>query len=174
MNLIRWQPFQEVELLQRDMNRLFERLSTNDSRGERIGFTPTAELKETPETIHLSLELPGMEAKDIDIQISADVVSVSGERTEKTQNDDRGMTRTEFRYGRFQRTISLPARIQNTNVRAEYKDGILKLDLPKADEEKHKVVKVNLDAANTQTMLAETSNSGSDNDRAKSEESIAA
>jgi HSP20 family protein len=55
------------------------------------------------------------------------------------------MTRTEFRYGRFQRVIPLPARIQNTNVHAEYKDGILKLVLPKAEEEKNKIVKVNVD-----------------------------
>lgn len=54
------------------------------------------------------------------------------------------MTRTEFRYGRFQRVISLPARIQNTNVQADYQDGILKLVLPKAEEEKNKIVKVNI------------------------------
>lgn len=174
MNLIRWQPFQEVELLQRDINGLFDYFSTNDSRGERLDFTPAAELKETPEAIHLSLELPGMETKDIDIQVGADVVSVSGERTGKTQNDGQGKTRTEFRYGRFQRTISLPAQIQNTNVRTDYKDGILKLNLPKADQDKHKVVKVNLDSANMRAKLEETLNFSSDSDQAKSENLTAA
>ncbi|MGB6170002.1 MAG: Hsp20 family protein, partial [Geitlerinemataceae cyanobacterium] len=58
--------------------------------------------------------------------------------------EENGMTRTEFRYGKFQRVIPLPARIENTQVKAEYKDGVLKMSLPKAEEEKNKVVKVNL------------------------------
>jgi HSP20 family protein len=156
MSFIRWQPFQEVELLQRDMNRLFERLATPEGNVNRIVFTPKAELQEMPEAIYLSLELPGLDAKDVDIQVSADAVSISGERQEQTQTDDRSTTRTEFRYGRFQRTIALPARIQNTQVRAEYKDGILKLALPKAEAEKHKVVKVNIDGITEPNMLGET------------------
>lgn len=146
MALIRWQPFEETEYLQRSINRLFDSLSTGDgdNKNLRSAFVPAAELQETSEAIHLSLEAPGMKAEDIDIQVTADSVSVSGERKEESVSEDKGMTRTEFRYGRFQRVISLPARIQNTNVQAEYKDGILKLVLPKADEEKNKVVKVNI------------------------------
>lgn len=144
MALIRWQPFQEIDSLQRDMNRLFDRLSTNDGEANRSNFVPAAELQETPDAIHLNLEIPGMEVKDLDVQVTADAVSITGERKEESKTSEKGMTRTEFRYGRFQRVIPLPARIQNTNVQADYKDGILKLMLPKADEEKNKVVKVNL------------------------------
>ncbi|PLZ22432.1 molecular chaperone [Fischerella thermalis WC542] len=144
MSLIRWQPFQEIENLQQDMNRLFDRLMTRD--GERIGtnFIPAAEMQETSDTIHLKLEIPGMDAKDIDVQVSAEAVSISGERKEETKTEEKGMTRTEFRYGKFQRVIPLPARVENTNVKAEYKNGILQLTLPKAEEEKNKVVKVNI------------------------------
>ena len=144
MALIRWQPFQEMELLQRDMNRLFDRLAVPDGESQRSTFVPAAELQETSEALHLSLELPGVNAQDLDVQVTADTISISGERKAQTKTEDQGMTRTEFRYGRFQRLISLPARIQNTNVQADYKDGILKLVLPKAEDEKHKVVKVNL------------------------------
>lgn len=144
MALIRWQPFQEMESLQRDMNRLFDRLATTDGESNRQSFVPAAELHETSNAINLSLELPGMDAKDLDIQVTADAVSISGERKEQTKTEEKGMTRTEFRYGRFQRVIPLPVRIQNTNVKADYKDGILNLTLPKAEEEKNKVVKVNL------------------------------
>ncbi|BAU08527.1 MULTISPECIES: Hsp20/alpha crystallin family protein [Fischerella] len=144
MSLIRWQPFQEIENLQQDMNRLFDRLMTRD--GERIGtnFIPAAEMQETSDAIHLKLEIPGMDAKDIDVQVSAEAVSISGERKEETKTEEKGMTRTEFRYGKFQRVIPLPARVENTNVKAEYKNGILQLTLPKAEEEKNKVVKVNI------------------------------
>ncbi len=84
-----------------------------------------------------------MEAKDLDIQVTADRVAISGER--KSEINDK--TRSEFRYGKFQRVIPLPVRIQNTNVTAEYKNGILNLTLPKAEAEKNKVVKVNLGEA---------------------------
>jgi HSP20 family protein len=144
MALIRWQPFQEIEYLQRDMNRLFERLSTADSDGGRSAFVPAAEIHEMPDAVQLNIEVPGMSADDLDIQVTADAVSISGERKEQSKTEEKGMMRTEFRYGRFQRVIPLPIRIQNTNVQAEYKDGILKLTLPKAEEEKNKVVKVNL------------------------------
>jgi HSP20 family protein len=146
MALIRWQPFEEADYLQRSMNRLFDTLNTTngESKNSPYSFVPAAELQETPEAIHLSLEAPGMSAKDIDIQVTADTVSISGERKEETVTEEKGMTRSEFRYGRFQRLIPLPARIQNTNVQADYQDGILKLVLPKAEEEKNKIVKVNI------------------------------
>jgi HSP20 family protein len=103
-----------------------------------------AELHETEDAVHIKLELPGMEAKDLDVQVTAEAIAISGERKSKTQTEDNGVSRSEFRYGKFRRVIPLPTRIQNTNVGAEYKDGILNLTLPKAEEEKNKVVKVEL------------------------------
>jgi HSP20 family protein len=144
MSLIRWQPFQEIETLQRDMNRLFDRLMATDGDRNGLTFAPAAELEETADTIHLKLEIPGMDAKDIDVQVSAEAVSIKGERKEETRTEEKGMTRTEFRYGKFQRMIPLPARVENTNAKAEYKNGILHLTLPKAEDEKNKVVKVNI------------------------------
>jgi len=145
MALVRWEPFREIDTLQRQMNRLFDELMpTAREAGNSITFVPAAEMEETPDAIHLKLEVPGMDAKDLDVQVSADSVSITGERKSETKTEEKGMTRTEFRYGKFQRIIPLPARVQNTNVQAEYKDGILKLTLPKAEEEKNKVVKVNL------------------------------
>ena len=144
MSLIRWQPFSEIDSLQREMNSLFDSLVPTGSDRLSTGFIPAAEMEETPEAIHLKLEVPGMDAKDIDIQVSADAISISGERKSETKTEDKGMTRSEFRYGSFRRVIPLPTRVQNTNVNAEYKDGILNLTLPKAEEDKNKVVKVNV------------------------------
>ena len=146
MALIRRQPFQEVDSLQRDMNRLFDRFITNNNNEENITstFAPAAEIKDMSDAIYLKLEVPGIDAKDIDVQVSAEAVSISGERKEETKTEEKGMTRTEFRYGRFQRVIPLPARVQNTKVTADYQNGVLQLTLPKAEEEKNKVVKVNI------------------------------
>jgi HSP20 family protein len=145
MALVRWQPFQEIDTLQRQMNRLFDELMPVTREGrDGIAFVPSAEMEETADAIHLKLEIPGMDAKDLNIEVSAEAVSISGERKSETKSEEKGVTRTEFRYGKFQRVIPLSARIQNDKVQAEYKDGILKLTLPKAEEEKSKVVKVNL------------------------------
>lgn len=144
MALIRWEPLREIDTLQREMNRLFDSITPTREDGAGLAFVPPAELHETGDAIHLNLEIPGMSPQDLDIQVTADAVSISGERKSEIKTEEKGMTRTEFRYGKFRRVIPLPSRIQNTHVQAEYKDGILNLVLPKAEEEKNKVVKVNL------------------------------
>jgi HSP20 family protein len=145
MALIRWEPLREVDTLQREMNRLFEDfLPTAPRRNGGMAFVPAVELHETTDAVNLKLEVPGLEAKDLDVQVTAESVMISGERRSETQTEEKGIFRSEFQYGKFQRMIPLPARIDNQNVNAEYKDGVLMLTLPKVEEEKTKVVKVNL------------------------------
>lgn len=146
--LSRYNPWQEYNTLQRQINRLFDSALEPETVSERA-FTkvPAAELHETADAIHLKLEVPGIEAKDLDIQVTENAVAISGERKSEKKTEDNGRTVTEFHYGKFQRVIPLSARIENTNVTAEYKDGILNLTLPKTQQEKNKVVKVNLDQA---------------------------
>ncbi|MEM7713427.1 MAG: Hsp20/alpha crystallin family protein [Cyanobacteria bacterium P01_A01_bin.68] len=134
MAMIRYNPWTDMNALQNQLNRVFEDIQAPTFR------TPAAELTETEDALHLRLELPGIEAKDVDIEVTADAVKVIAERKTEHKED----TRTEFYYGKYQRVIPLKARVQNTNVTAKYKNGILKLTLPKAEEEKNKVVKVNL------------------------------
>ncbi|TRU70238.1 MAG: Hsp20/alpha crystallin family protein [Microcystis viridis Mv_BB_P_19951000_S69] len=150
MALIRWEPFREVESLQKEMNRLLDRFVPTDvGNGEKMGlsFIPAAEMTETPEAVQLKLEIPGMEAKDLNVEVTADSLTINGERKSEIKTEEEGFTRTEFRYGKFHRVIPLPVRVDNTNVTAEYKDGILNLTLPKAEEEKNKVVKVSINPA---------------------------
>jgi HSP20 family protein len=85
-----------------------------------------------------------MEAKDLDVHVTAEAVSISGERQSEMHSEDKGVTRSEFRYGQFRRVIPLPTPIQNDKVQADYKNGILSLILPKVEAEKTKVVKVNI------------------------------
>ena len=144
MSLIRWKPFAEIDNLQREMNSLFDSIVPSDNDIKNSAFIPAAEMKETPEAVYLKLEVPGLDAKDIDIQVAAESIAISGERKTETKTEDQGVTRSEFCYGSFHRIIPLPARVKNTEVNAEYKDGILNLTLPKAEAEKNKVVKVNL------------------------------
>jgi len=143
MSLIKWEPFAEIESLQKEMNRLFEQFTP--SRREHLfgdSFVPAVEVEEGDDSINLKVELPGLKPEDIDIQISADAVSITGERKTESKTEENGMTRSEFHYGRFQRVVPLSAQVQTNAVDADYKDGILKLHLPKNEEEQRKVVKV--------------------------------
>ncbi|WP_041933194.1 Hsp20/alpha crystallin family protein [Gloeothece verrucosa] len=139
MTLVRYNPFREMDILQHQLNHLFDESRLTVGKQNAI---PAAEISETEEAIHLKLELPGMNKEDLDIQVSKNGVSISGERKEENKTENNGVTRTEFRYGKFSRVIPLPAHVDNSHVTAEYKDGILNLTLPKAEEEKNKVVKV--------------------------------
>jgi HSP20 family protein len=146
MTIIRYNPWQEINSLQRQFNRMFDDVITPASAAELGNFSkvPAVELIENEDNLVLKLELPGMKPADLNIEATAKSISVSGDRKSEVTSEEEGKTRTEFRYGSFQRVIPLPAKIQNTEVKAEYQDGILHLTLPKAEAEKNKVVKVNL------------------------------
>ena len=124
MSLMRWKPFSEIDNLQREMNSLFDSLVPASMDRLSSGFVPAAEMEETADDIRLKLEIPGMDAKDIDIQVSAESIAITGERKSESKTEEKG--------------------VQNTNISAEYKDGILNITLPKAEAEKDKVVKVKI------------------------------
>lgn len=137
------------------MNRLFERMMVPDDGRSDISaagpsFMPAAEMHETPDAVELKIEVPGMAAKDLDIKVTSEAVAITGERKVEKKIEEKGMTRSEFRYGQFQRIIPLPTRIQNDQVQAEYTNGVLRLTLPKAEADKNKVVTINLGAQNNQ------------------------
>jgi HSP20 family protein len=125
------------------MDRMFDRWMPDFDGGlEDLKLVPSAEMNETDTEIHLKLEVPGMEADDLDISVTDDSVSIKGERQSETQSDDERGVRSEFYYGKFERVIPLPARVKRDQVNAEYKNGILNLTLPKDKENEQAVVKV--------------------------------
>jgi HSP20 family protein len=144
--LSRWDPFREMATLRREMDDLFGRMAPLGN-GEHLEtpLVPTVEMEDMTDAISLKLEIPGMEAKDLDIQVTDTSVSVSGERKSESKTEEKGMVRSEFRYGKFERVIPLPAHIQNDKVKAEYQNGVLQMTLPKAEGEKRKVVQVKLE-----------------------------
>lgn len=145
MTLVRLAPFSAIEGLHQEMNRLFDSITPSAQKGvEGLAFIPAAELRELPDFIELKLDLPGLEAKDLDIQVASKSVSISGDRRSQTETQENGITRSEFRYGQFRRVVPLPARVVNDQTKAEYKDGVLTLTLPKAEGDKKATFKVEL------------------------------
>lgn len=145
MTLVRYNPWRELNVLQRQLDNIFDDVIVPTANRLDIPTFPAVELTENKDSFVLKVEVPGINKSDLDVQATVDTISISGERTDQTKSDDQGNTRSEFRYGKFHRVISLPKKIQNTNVVAEYNDGILHLTLPKKEDEKNKVVKVALD-----------------------------
>ena len=148
MTLIRWQSNSDMETLRRQMDRIFGEMR-NVHTETQATWQPAIELQDTEENIILRSLLPGIEAKDLDIQVTSEAVAISGEHRQ-AQN----YVRSEFRYGKFRRVVALPVAVQNDRVSAEFKDGILTLTLPKVVDARCKVVKVNLTDATTSVDTA--------------------
>lgn len=148
MSIIRWQPWQEMDNLRRQMDRLFDDFMHTSSelpllpKTTEATWAPAIELKETDSDILLKAQIPGIEANDLDIQVTQDAVSITGEKQEESKTEEKGLFRSEFRYGQFQRLIPLPASINNEQIKSEFKNGVLTLTLPKLAETAPKVVKV--------------------------------
>ena len=145
MALVRYNPWRELNALQRQLDNIFDDVILPTANRLDIPTFPAIELTENEDSFLLKVEVPGINKSDLDIQATADSISIRGERLDKTKSDTQENTRSEFRYGKFHRVISLSKKIQNTNISAEYKDGILHLTLPKKEDEKNKVVQISLD-----------------------------
>ncbi|MEG3959650.1 Hsp20/alpha crystallin family protein [Microcoleus sp. herbarium2] len=138
-----WQPFTEIETMRQQLDKVFDQLATTKDKSEAT-WMPAVEFVDAGDNFLLKAQLPGINPKDIDVQVTREAISISGERRCENTNKKSGYVRSEFRYGKFHRLLTLPTHIQNDCVQAEYKDGILMLTLPKVAEARNKVVKINL------------------------------
>lgn len=138
--------------LQRDMNRLFEDFfkepfaMTPFSREKTLGssFTPQADISETEGEITVSLELPGMEADQIDLSFHNNTLTISGEKHSETEEEGSRYYRKERTYGSFRRSIPLPGDIDEDAVEASFKNGVLKVQLPKSESAQDKSQRITI------------------------------
>ena len=154
MALIRWQPFQEMETLRRQMDQIFDDFpGLTDNR--QMTWKPAIELHDTEDNVVLRAEIPGVEGKDLDVRVTREAVAISGEHRYEKKANEKGVFRSEFRYGKFGRVIPLPVAVKNEQVQADFTNGILTLTLPKVEAAKNRVVKLNL--AEPATAIASSS-----------------
>ncbi len=147
MALVKWDPFKDLLSIQDRMNRLFDETLTRTGRGEgeelaRGVWSPAVDIYETDESIVLKAELPGIDKKEVSIEVKGNMLILKGERKFEKEIKEENYHRMERAYGSFQRTFTLPNIIKKENVKAKYKDGILEITLPKVKEAKPKHVKV--------------------------------
>jgi HSP20 family protein len=147
MTLItRWDPYRELATLQDRMNRLFQETagSGETSLTNSGAFVPPVDVYENEHGLRLKLEVPGIDEKDLDVRIENNVLTVRGERKFEKEEKEENFHRIERRYGSFVRSFSLPTTIDSEKVSADYKNGVLTLELGKKAEAKPKQIKVTI------------------------------
>ena len=106
------------------------------------GFLPSVDVSEGEKSFTVAAELPGMDPKEIDLTMERDVLTISGEMKDENEEKEGEYYRRETSYGSFCRSIRLPSEVDDKKIKADYKDGILKVTLPKSNGKSKKVIKV--------------------------------
>lgn len=143
-NVVRWRPFTELMNLRSDMNRLFNEAFRwfDEGFGDRAVWRPVVDMEETKEEFIITAEIPGLNKEDIKISIVDNSLTISGEVAEDKDVQEKNYYLKERVRGKFSRSFTLPVSIDSAKAEAVYKDGLLKLRLPKAEEAKPREISI--------------------------------
>jgi HSP20 family protein len=137
-----WPTLGRLTDLRDEIDRLFEAPLARTS--EFLGWTPAFDVYEEKDNFIVKAELPGMKKEDINVSLHDGNLIVSGERQNETHSEGTEVYRAERFFGKFQRAVALPATVASDKVKAQYKDGILTITLPKSEEARPKQIEVNV------------------------------
>jgi len=144
MDLTVWKPFREVSRLRREMDRLWDDYFGPGRRGlePMEAWVPAVDVSESDDKITVKAEVPGLEAKDIQISLVGDVLSVKGEKKSEREEKKENYHLVERSYGSFSRSLKLPASVDADKIEATYKQGVLTVECPKKEEVKPKAIDI--------------------------------
>ena len=144
MTLVSWSPFREFDDLLNRYSRVSRRQMLPGENGDReiATWRPAANISETDNEYLIKAELPEVSKEDIDVSVHDGVITIKGERRMESTEENEKQHRIESYYGSFSRSFSLPADVDETGIRAESKDGVLKVVLPKAAAETPKEIEI--------------------------------
>lgn len=148
MSIVRWDPFRELEDMSERLNRVFGRSGL--ARGESpakdamtvFDWSPTVDIAETPEEFQVKAELPEVKKEDVKVSVDRGVLRIEGERKQEKEEKGKKFHRIERSYGSFLRTFTLPDNVEESNVQAEFKDGVLNVRLRKSEKAKPRSIDV--------------------------------
>ncbi len=152
--LTRFEPFREFATLQDRINRVFRDSYSGQPGDDSLttsSFAPAVDVYEDEHSVTLKIEVPGIDEKDIDVQLENNTLSVHGERKIEKEEKEENYRRVERQYGSFTRTFNLPPTVDSEKVSANYDKGVLKISLPKKAEAKPKQIKVSVGGTNAQS-----------------------
>jgi len=148
MSLANWDPFRELESMNERLNRVFGRkLARSGSESGQEAMTaydwaPAVDVAETPEEYQIKAELPDIKKEDVRVSVENGVLRIAGERKQEKEDKGKKYHRIERSYGSFLRTFTLPDNVDESQVRAEFKDGILNVRLTKTEKAKPRAIEV--------------------------------
>ena len=146
MAVVRWDPFRDLNVLQDRMNRLFEDAGRgwrgNEEPAATTTWSPAVDIFETEGEIVVKAELPGMDRNDITLNLEKNVLTLKGDRKLEKETKDDNYHRIERSYGSFSRAFSIPATVDEEKISADYKEGVLKIVLPKREQAKPKQIRI--------------------------------
>jgi len=146
MNLVRWNPWGEMSALQNRINSLFSepffRSGREDDELSMGSWYPAVDMFENDDKIVIKAELPGVDKKDISVDVKDRVLTLSGERNYDHEVKEENYYRRERTCGKFKRTFNLPADVDSDKIKADFKDGVLKVEMPKPEAQKPKRITV--------------------------------
>lgn len=150
MAIVRFDPFRDMLTLQERMNRLFDESfrtigrSGSEEEWAAGSWSPAVDIYEQNGSIVLNAELPGVDSKDVDVRVENNVLTLRGERRLEGEVKRESYHRIERVYGSFSRSFTLPSVVDADKIKAEFKDGVLRMVLPKRDEAKPKQIAISV------------------------------
>ncbi len=142
MELVRWQPFGHFDSLDAELSELLQDSFNRLQVGTNGGWTPPMDIVESKEAYIIRAELPGMNKEDINVELNDGTLTLSGERKPQEPAEGVEYRRTERVNGKFVRTVVLPKTVNQTAIQASYIDGVLEIQVPKAEEAKPRQITV--------------------------------
>jgi HSP20 family protein len=145
MSIVRWEPFSDLMSLREAMDRLFEESFVRPSHRVLAPFGAgelALDVYETDDELVVSAAVPGVKPEEVEISITGDTLTIKGETKTETKVEKANYLRQERRYGAFARTVTLPTPIQADKAEAKFKDGVLTVIIPKAEDVKPKTIKI--------------------------------
>lgn len=147
MTLVRWAPgylpARDLIHMQDELNRFVDGIFSSRPRTElTTPFTPVVDIEETPEEFVLRADLPGVQQKDVKVSLMGDTLTIRGERKFERESKDRTVHRVERASGQFERIFTLGTPVRADAVKAAYRDGVLEIHVPKADEARLKEIDI--------------------------------
>ena len=136
-----WSPFAELERIRQEFDRLLEDFLPATAERERI-LAPPVDVYETDSEVVIKAELPGVRKEDIDVTIKENSVHIKAERKEEREESTENVHRVERFYGRIERIVPLPVEVKSEDAKAEYRDGILEIRIPKVKVTKEAKVQI--------------------------------
>ncbi len=142
-----WRPFRDLERMRREMDRLWDSFfERRPARVEEVSeWLPSLDVSETKNEFVVKAELPGIDPKDIDISLTNDILTIKGEKKQEKEEKEENYHLIERSYGSFTRSVRVPGQVQSDKINATFKNGVLKVTLPKTEEAKKKEIKIKVE-----------------------------